>query len=167
MGKPLDATEYYARWALALTVIAALLVGLYKFIKKSILYIIKSNERFEMLQTIIENQEYDKVERQAIMDKISLGYFRTDLEGRSIEIGDVVCKIFGKTEDELLKFNWSSFIHPDDRDWVMHSIMEDLKYKRNGDLKYRIINSSDEVLKVHVTARRNAAGYFCILQVIK
>lgn len=167
MGKPLDDTEHVVKWIAAISTISLFLIYAYKFFVKSILYIKKSNERVEMLMKIIENQEYDKMERQAIMDKISLGYFVTDLEGKSIEIGDVVCKEFGYSEEELLKFGWSAFVHPDDQDWVMHSIMEDLKYQRNGDLKYRIIAKNQEVKKVHITAKRTPTKYFCTFEVIK
>lgn len=167
MSKPLEDAEHVVKWIAAITACFVFLIGCFKFIKKSVQYIIRSNERFEMLLRIVENQEYDKMERQAIMDKISLGHFKTDLEGQSIEIGDVVCKIFGYSEEELLKFGWSSFIHEDDRGWVMESIMEDLKYKRNGDLKYRIITSTGEIKKVHVTAKRSLKYYFCTLEVIK
>ena len=101
------------------------------------------------------------------MDKISLGYFITNLEGKSIEVGDVVCKVFGYSEKELLEFNWSSFILDEDRDRVMNSIMEDLKFERNGDLKYKIKASNGEIKTVHVIAKKSKIKYFCTLEVIK
>ena len=116
MGKPLDEVEHIGKWIIGVGLILALLRQVWKILVKSYRYLQKSNERFEMLQSIIDNQEYSRVERQAIMNKISLGYFKTNLEGQSIEIGEVVCNVFGYSEDELLKFGWSSFIHPDDQD---------------------------------------------------
>ena len=160
----LEVTERLVKWGVALWMI-------YKGLKFAFVNVVKlykkSADILYLLESIKANQEYGRLERIAIMNKISLGYFTTDLEGKSIEIGDVVCKIFGYSENALLEFGWSTFVHPDDQKRVMESIIEDLKYERNGDLEYRIIANGGEVKKVHVTAKRAENKYFCTLEVIK
>ena len=160
----LEITERLVKWGVALWMV-------YKGLKFAFVNVVKlykkSADILYLLESIKSNQDYDKLERRAIMNKISLGYFTTDLEGKSIEIGDVVCKVFGYSEAELLEFGWSSFVHPDDQKRVMESIIEDLKYERNGDLEYRIITATKEVKKVHVKAERADNKYFCTLEVIK
>ena len=160
----LEVTERLVKWGVALWMI-------YKGLRFAFVNVVKlykkSADILYLLESIKANQEYGRLERIAIMNKISLGYFTTDLEGKSIEIGDVVCKVFGYSEAELLEFGWSSFVHPDDQKQVMESIIEDLRFERNGDLKYRIITSTGEVKKVHVTAKRAETKYFCTLEVIK
>jgi len=163
----LKQAEYIAKWILAITAIFVAAKFLWKTIVKIYHYVIKGGERYDILVSIANSQEYAKIERQAIMDKISLGYFKSDIEGKTIEVGDVVCKVFGYTEAELLQFKWSAFIIPEDRQRVMDQITEDTKVKRNGYLDYSIVTSTGEIKKVRVTAKYAIDSYFCILEVIK
>lgn len=160
----LEITERLVKWGVALWMV-------YKGLKFAFVNMVKlykkSADILTLLESIKANQEYGRLERIAIMNKISLGYFTTDLEGKSVEIGDVVCKVFGYSEKDLLEFGWSSFVHPDDQKRVMETIVDDLKFERNGDLKYRIIAKGGEVKKVHVIAKRADNSYFCTLEVIK
>lgn len=167
MGKPLDQTEHYAKWIVAIIVIFGAIKFVWKNLVKAYKYIQESNERQDMLQHIINNQKYSQTVNKAIMDKISLGYFKTDLTGRSVEVGDVVCKIFGYSEEELLSFNWSSMIVEEDRDRVMKSIMSDIEFGRDGDLTYSIRTATGEIKKVHVHTTKTFDSYFGVLTVIK
>ena len=166
MDKNLESAEHLSKWVIVITAIVLFFYKAYKFIKKTIIYIKKSNERYDLLVSIADNQDYGRLERKAIMDKINLAYFITDLEGKAIEIGDLVCKIFGYAEEELLGFKWSSFIIAADRDRVMSCVIEDLKYGRNGDLRYSIITYSGEIKSVHVVAKKSKSKYFCTLEVL-
>ena len=61
MDKNLDAVEHISKWGLVLTAIIVFCVKAYRFIKKTIIYIKKSNERFDLLVSIADNQDYGRL----------------------------------------------------------------------------------------------------------
>jgi len=90
----LKQAEYIGKWLAFITSAFVALRFVWRNLSKAYKYLQESNERKEMLDHILSNQQYNMIVNKAIMNKFGLAYFRTDLRGYTIEIGDIVCHIF-------------------------------------------------------------------------
>ncbi len=71
-------------------------------------------------------------------------------------INQAVLDIFGYTEEEFRKVynnKFDNIIHPEDRDWVLASINEQIQDSPYDEVRYRIIDSSGSVRYVHDVGR--------------
>ena len=162
-----DKLEYLAKWIAAITAIFVAMSVVWKQLVRAYKYLQESEERREMLQHILDTLDDRNIVNKAIMDKIGLGYFQTDLKGYSTCVGDVVCKILGYPEEDLMGLNWSIKIVRGDRERIMESFEDSIKYKTDFEETYHILCGDGKIKNVHVHARRSPLGYFGILTEIK
>lgn len=163
----LSKIEHLAALVAAVTAIFVAIKVVWKQLVRSYKYLQDSDQRQEMLRNIMDTLEHKKEVNRAIMDKIGLGYFQTDPEGYTVALGDVVCKMFGYTEDDLLGLNWTLKIVDEDREKVMHAFDDSIKYKTDFEQVYRINCGDGSVKKIHVHAKKTPLGYFGIATSIK
>lgn len=163
----LKQTEHIAKWVAAITTIFIALRFIWNNFKKAYIYLQESNERKEMLDHILTNQQYNMVVNKAIMDKFGLAYFRADINGLTIEVGDVVCKMLGYKEDEISGLNWSSKILEEDRAHVYKAFEYSVKFKTDFDTTYRITCGDGSIKKLHILAKHTKTDYFGIVTEIK
>lgn len=162
-----EIVETVVKWIAWLTALFIALKFIWGNLVKGYKYLQGSNERAEMLQHILDNQTYTQVVNRAIMNKFGLGYFRADLAGQTIEVGDVACKMLGYSEAELMGLNWFGKILSEDKSRVMDEFEDSVKYKADFETTYNIYCSDLSVKKIHVHAKHTGLGYFGILTEIK
>ena len=163
----LKQTELVVKWIAAITAILVAIKVIGQNLIKAYKYLQESNERKEMLESILHNQEYNMVVHKAIMDKFGLAYFRTDLSGYTIEVGEKVCEIFHYHEDDLMGLNWSIKIPESDRQRVYELFKQAIEFKTDFECTYKIHCGDGKLRTINVVAKRTSNYYFGIVTDIK
>jgi PAS domain S-box-containing protein len=163
----LKQAETIAKWIAAITAIFIAARFVWQNLVKAYKYLQESNERKEMLDHILANQAYNIVVNKAIMNKFGLGYFRADTNGYTIEVGDVVCKMLGYREEEIMGLNWCIKIIEEDRPHVMKAFEDSVKYKTDFETVYTIVCGDGTLKKVNAHAKHTNTDYFGVITEIK
>lgn len=93
----------------------------------------------------------------------------TDLEGSVTQINRMFSRITGRDGGDFLGSNWINVIHPKDRERIIKEWSNAVKYKRDYDGEFLMLDSNDKEIKVESRAKRlpNASGYFFKINVIQ
>ncbi len=110
----------------------------------------------------------DITERKNLIDKIKLneerlneaqhltklGYWEWDIQNDIIHWSDEVYNIFNISKDNIITFDkFLSFVHDDDKDFVLKSVNEALYQNKKYDIDHRIVLSNGEVRYCHEKAK--------------
>ena len=161
----LELTEYWVKWIAAITVILVAIRQLIKLFIQAYKYLKGAHQHFEMFQNIIANQEYIMVVNRSIMDKLSIGYCRSDIDGNAVEISDAICNRLGFPERDLLKMGWFARIKPSQHERVMKAFKESVENKSDFIQNFDMICSDGTSINVDAHAHHTGVGYFVELKI--
>lgn len=166
--------QHWGEIALAITAIGgavATIWGFYnKFLKKKIIHPIW--ERFEKIDKISATlgpnggtSLYDKV--NSIDKKISVADARgaslnsvfglvewqSDINGQTLKINDVACRMTRRPESDFLGNNWMNVLHAEDEEAVLDEWRDSLKNQKDFRMKFRWTTSESETVFVEAVAK--------------
>ncbi|MBD1846848.1 PAS domain-containing protein [Cyanobacteria bacterium FACHB-63] len=81
---------------------------------------------------------------------LPFGVFSCDVQGQLTYINSRCEEIVGHTLEESVGERWLNYVHPDDRDRVLHPWIEDAKAGRPHTEQFRIITPAQEIRWLHV-----------------
>jgi PAS domain S-box-containing protein len=77
-----------------------------------------------------------------------LAFWESDSEGKCTYASQGLCKIMGRSESEIKDNNWSSWLHPEDRERVMNAWQAAVEHQAAFDEIYRFKRSDGKWVKV-------------------
>jgi PAS domain S-box-containing protein len=81
-----------------------------------------------------------------ILAEISpVGIFRSDASGQTIYANDRACQLVGVSLKDVLGLQWSSYIHPEDRERVFQVWQDAVTHQRPWQGEYRLVHPSGKV----------------------
>lgn len=81
-----------------------------------------------------------------ILAEISpVGIFRSDASGQTIYANERACQLVGAQLEEVLGWQWSSYIHPQDQERVAQAWQSSVAEQLPWQLEYRLLNSEGKV----------------------
>ena len=81
-----------------------------------------------------------------ILAEISpVGIFRSDASGQTIYANERACQLVGVRVEDVLGWQWSSCIHPDDRERVFQVWQEAVTHQHPWQAEYRLVHPSGKV----------------------
>lgn len=140
--------------------------------------LITSNSRFEdgrfintrcftMDVTDLHRAELARLESEsrlaATYEAATVGIAETDSEGRMLRVNDAVCKMLGRSRDELLAMNFLEYTHPEDREVDARQYASQVEGTLcNYSLRKRAVTGDGRTvyLDVHSSSVRDADGTF-------
>ena len=75
---------------------------------------------------------------------LGLGWWESDLSGRTLAVNLQLCRFAGRTRDEFLGMEWMNVIHPDDRDEVRDTWLAAIADRRQWSHRMRLVNPEGE-----------------------
>jgi diguanylate cyclase (GGDEF)-like protein/PAS domain S-box-containing protein len=80
-----------------------------------------------------------------------LGSWEWDFKNQTLDCSDEVYRMIGMQpqERELNFANLIEIIHPDDREFLTHTLKNALKNKESYDIEYRILNGNGDIITLH------------------
>lgn len=123
--------------------------------------------RVAYVDDLTEQKAREASERQAVamfataIDKAPIGMCLIGLDGRFLRVNEALCRLAGRSEDELLQFTFQQLTHPDDRDVDLTLYQECLRAERSGyAIDKRYVRSDGEVIqaRLSVSLVRDGAG---------
>lgn len=101
-----------------------------------------------------------------IMISWGIGHWESDDKGSYIKVSPSYCHIAGRTEEELLDYNWINHICEDDRERIYSSWKKAVEDKRDFSEIYCFVKADGNIQKVKGLAyhiydvNRNLIGFF-------
>jgi len=84
-----------------------------------------------------------------ILAEISpVGIYRSDATGETIYVNERACQIVGAKLEDLLGWQWGSYIHPEDRERVAQTWQYSMANQLSWQGEYRLLNSQGKVIWV-------------------
>ncbi len=102
---------------------------------------------------------------------LPVGVFKTDETGGLVEVNLNLCRITGRTPEELLGAGWTSYISDAHRDLVIDEWGAAIKTKRKFEKRFDISSYRGEELPVHLVAtpikdrNNDVVGYFGYMEI--
>ena len=96
----------------------------------------------------IRQHEKRMEEAQAI---VHLGHWELDLKTHESTWSEEACRIYGVSleDSKISRFDWESFIHPDDYDYVMEKVAESVKTISGITMNHRIVLKDGTVKHIY------------------
>lgn len=174
-----------------LIVVCGTILGtMYYKVIKPIYYLIKSaQERSEKMDIIITHvlpnggssisDKLDRIEAmilindqasKAIISVMSIGYWKTNSKGKCTEVGIGTCRLFGRTEAELLGSSWLEWVHPEDYHEVETRWQAAVNNGHDFNMEFRILRPDHTEItvtsigyKVYNADKSQLVGYYGVL----
>jgi len=148
----------FVKYVLGLSVICAALVGIFKFYKMLRPHLnnaIKAlharinkpvSDRLDLISEILTRIETGQregkhemnfltVAQKATMENQGLTWWRSDSNGRTIEVPRQTCELLGLQEQDLLEGGWLNHIKQSERDDVLRAMSYSLEHKTPYDIE--------------------------------
>ena len=128
------------------------------------------NERaqiLEKLQMFLDGQSYSNTVQKTMLNILGVRYFKTDLNGYSIETSESLCRLVGYSESELKGMNWSSKIVEKDKPRVYEEFSRAVKYGTDYDCTYGFVCGTGEIIKLRVVCKKTPINYFGTVNLIE
>lgn len=106
----------------------------------------------DQISRIENNIDILDVKVAAVALATNVGYWKSDANGKAIEVGRSLCSILGRTEAEIKGSNWVSSIHTSDRIAVKNEWDSSVRDNRNFEMNYRFVKPDGSIQKVKVSA---------------
>lgn len=106
----------------------------------------------DQLSRIENSVDLLDVKVAAVALATNVGYWKSDANGKAIEVGRSLCSILGRTDSEIKGSNWVTIMHPNDREIVKSewdSVVED---GRDFEMVYRFVKPDGSIQKVKGSA---------------
>jgi PAS domain S-box-containing protein len=124
--------------------------------------------RVAYVSDITEQRKREESERQAVtlfataIDKAPIGMCLIGMDGRFLRVNEALCRLAGRSEDELLEATFRELTHPDDLQKDLTLYQECLRAQRAGyEIDKRYLRSDGEVIeaRLSVSLIRDGAGH--------
>lgn len=106
----------------------------------------------DQISRIENNIDILDVKVAAVALATNVGYWKSDANGKAIEVGRSLCSILGRTEAEIKGSNWVTIIHPNDREAVKSEWDSAVEDGRDFEMVYRFVKPDGSIQKVKVLA---------------
>lgn len=107
------------------------------------------------LLSILEDQKEAEEALRESEDKFQtlakvapVGIFRTDADGRAIYMNETMCRMTGRTFEELLGFGWLEGLHPDDQPRVSEAWGESVRKQLPFKIQSRVVHKNGSLVRV-------------------
>lgn len=77
-----------------------------------------------------------------------VAFWESDENGHCTYASPALCKIMGRSESEIMFSNWTSWLHPDDKERVVSSWQVSVREKASFDEQYRFKKADGSWVKV-------------------
>lgn len=124
--------------------------------------------RVAFVHDLSEQKAREASEHQAVamfataLDKAPIGMCLIGLDGRFLRVNEALCRLAGRTEEELLAFTFHDLTHPDDREVDLTLYQECLRAQRAGyEIDKRYLRADGEVIaaRLSVSLIRDGLGH--------
>ena len=106
----------------------------------------------DQIYRIENNIDILDVKVAAVALATNVGYWKSDANGKAIEVGRYLCSILGRTEAEIKGSNWVTIIHPNDREAVKSEWDSAVEDGRDFEMVYRFVKPDGSIQKVKGSA---------------
>lgn len=106
----------------------------------------------DQISRIENNIDILDVKVAAVALATNVGYWKSDANGKAIEVGRSLCSILGRTEAEIKGSNWVTIIHPNDREAVKSEWDSAVEDGRDFEMVYRFVKPDGSIQKVKGSA---------------
>ncbi len=86
---------------------------------------------------------------KTLVEYSPIGIFLNDINGKAIYVNKKCAEIIGVPQENALDFNWTSFLHPDDCNWVLEKWQYAFKNGIKFSEKYRWLHPEDKIVWTH------------------
>ncbi|GAB4213497.1 MAG: hypothetical protein OHK0012_09760 [Synechococcales cyanobacterium] len=97
----------------------------------------------EEVEADLRESEYRYASR---IEEAPVGIFRTDCQGRCLYLNPCCAEIFQVDPGSGSGLDWPSFIHPDDREWVLSALHQAQHQQQPFEAEYRLLRSDGSIL---------------------
>lgn len=86
----------------------------------------------------------------SILSSIHLGHFVVNAKGEIEEVGTMLCRILKRSETELKKNNWQSWVSPDEKDAVTKEWKDAISTGRDFDMTFSCVHPDKKLQKIRM-----------------
>ena len=102
----------------------------------------------DQLSRIENSVDLLDVKVAAVALATNVGYWKSDANGKAIEVGRSLCSILGRTDSEIKGSNWVTIMHPNDREIVKSEWDSAVEDGRDFEMVYRFVKPDGSIQKV-------------------
>jgi PAS domain S-box-containing protein len=111
----------------------------------------KNKAIYDMLEQIEINQNIQSEVQKIIINQNGV-YWKSDSEGKTIEMSKSVIQLTGRTYSELEGFNWFNYVVDEDKDRVEKDMQTAIKNESNFLTHYRMIKADGSLIHIRAEA---------------
>jgi len=89
---------------------------------------------------------------RSLVESSGFGIATIDFRGRFTFVNDALCKIIGYSKKELIGKHFASFLHPEDKPWILKIFLNAWKYPtRKPSMEFRVVHKKGHVIHMYST----------------